>query len=165
MTPHGQWCSLPCCIRNRLHENILQVVGHYVWRRWGSSSDISDFRQSFYTENDWRTWFSRRSFSRQTLCHFTTAGHSVWRSRGLSSDIFKTRQTCLTDFGKPESFVKDTSDIYQGFKIIGSFTGRPNISLYFDGYLSMCKSNIFYIFRTLFPDPFHNDPHKKTTGK
>ena len=63
--------------KGRLHENFLQLVGHYVWRSCGYSSDISGFRQSFYT---------------------------VWRSRGLSSDIFKIRQTCLTsltDFGKP----------------------------------------------------------------
>ncbi len=42
----------------RLHENFLQLVGHYVWPSWGSSSDISGFGQSFYTENEWRTWFS-----------------------------------------------------------------------------------------------------------
>ncbi len=46
------------CSIFRLHENFLQLVGHYVWRIWGSSSDVSGFSQSFYTENDRRTWFS-----------------------------------------------------------------------------------------------------------
>ena len=41
----------------RVRENILPVVGHFVWRSWGSSSDILGFCQSFCTENGLQIWF------------------------------------------------------------------------------------------------------------
>ncbi len=40
----------------RVRENFLPIVGHFVWRSWGSSSDILGFRQSFYTENGRQIW-------------------------------------------------------------------------------------------------------------
>ncbi len=40
----------------RVCENFLPLIGHFVWRSWGSSSDILGFRQSFYTENGQQIW-------------------------------------------------------------------------------------------------------------
>ena len=40
----------------RVRENFFPHVGHFVWRSWGSSSDILGFRRSFYTVNGRQIW-------------------------------------------------------------------------------------------------------------